>query len=288
MRKILSLTLVASSLFFAACNQNESKTSENEPAWVEPAKRVDISYHILSLKDSGKKVYDAYNENQKTIINAMNRVDNANIAKLDTIVVPNTFEADYMQYSPFPFGVKELRQIKKIIFFSYKAQAFGAYEYGRLVKWGPTSLGRQADQTPTGLFYANWKAEETTSTFNDEWELKWNFNIENKLGVGWHQYEMPGYPASHSCLRLYEADAKYLYDWADQWVLVGTDDVRAKGTPTVVFGSYPFGEAKPWWSLANDGKALNISEKELTDLVSSHLEEILAEQKKQTEQKAAK
>jgi hypothetical protein len=30
------------------------------------------------------------------------------------------------------------------------------------------------------------KAEETTSF--DEWDLRWNFNIENKLGVGWHQY----------------------------------------------------------------------------------------------------
>jgi hypothetical protein len=28
----------------------------------------------------------------------------------------------------------------------------------------------------------------TTSTFDDEWDLRWNFNIENKLGVGWHQY----------------------------------------------------------------------------------------------------
>jgi hypothetical protein len=31
-------------------------------------------------------------------------------------------------------------------------------------------------------------------------DLRWNFNIENKLGVGWHS--LPGYPASHSCLRL--------------------------------------------------------------------------------------
>jgi hypothetical protein len=24
-------------------------------------------------------------------------------------------------------------------------------------------------KTPTGLFFTNWKAEETTSTFDDEW-----------------------------------------------------------------------------------------------------------------------
>jgi hypothetical protein len=32
-------------------------------------------------------------------------------------------------------------------------------------------------------FLHDWKAEETTSTFDDEWDLRWNFNIENKLGV---------------------------------------------------------------------------------------------------------
>jgi hypothetical protein len=58
---------------------------------------------------------------------------------------------------------------------------------------GPTKWGEK-HKTPTGLF-SNWKAEETTSTF-DEWDLRWNFNIENKLGVGWHQYSLQGYPAS--------------------------------------------------------------------------------------------
>jgi hypothetical protein len=47
-------------------------------------------------------------------------------------------------------------------------------------------------------------------------DLRWNFNIENKLGVGWHS--LPGYPASHSCLRL--EDAKLLYEWADEWQLM--------------------------------------------------------------------
>jgi hypothetical protein len=45
------------------------------------------------------------------------------------------------------------------------------------------------------VFFFELEAEETTSTFDDEWDLRWNFNIENKLGVGWHQYSLPGYPA---------------------------------------------------------------------------------------------
>jgi hypothetical protein len=181
-----------------------------------------------------------------------------------------------------------LADVQKIIFFSYPSQFFAAYEYGVLKYTGPTNMGRQKDPTPTGLYYCNWKAEKTTSTFNDEWELKWNFNIQNKEGIGFHQYELPGYPASHSCLRLNEADAKTLYQWADQWVLKGTDDIQAKGTPVIVFGSYPFGQAKPWMQLAADPKALDISVAQLEQSISGKLDEIKTAQEQRAALPAAK
>lgn len=274
-------------IFFSRCGMNEEKrettqtTSQEQPDNYDPPKREDIGYSIVSKKDSASKLA-RYDENQKNIILALNRMDAAHAAKADSLIMPGKF-TDFNQYAPYPFYVPELRDVQKIIFFSYPAQAFGAYEQGKLVKWGPTNMGREKDQTPTGLFFANWKAEETRSTFDDEWVLKWNFNIENKLGVGWHQYDMPGYPASHSCLRLLEADARYLYDWADEWVLKGTDNVLAKGTPVIVFGSYPFGSSKPWMALAQNGKALEISAAQMKELAAPHLQTILAEQKKQGE-----
>lgn len=141
-------------------------------------------------------------------------------------------------------------------------------------------MGRQKDLTPTGLFYTNWKAEETTSTFNDEWNLRWNFNILNKEGIGWHQYSLPGYPASHSCLRLQEKDAKYLYNWAEQWVLSGKDSILLKGTPVIVFGNYDFNAPKPWLQLIANPHALDITRAEIQKQTAPFLNEILAEQKK--------
>jgi hypothetical protein len=129
------------------------------------------------------------------------------------------------------------------------------------------------------LLYTNWKAEETTSTFNDEWDLKWNFNIENKLGVGFHEYELPGYPASHSCLRQLEKDAKFLYDWADQWVLADKETVKVKGTPVIVFGSYDFDEPKPWLQLVKNSKSLDISIAEVEKQTAPFLKAILEQQK---------
>lgn len=223
-----------------------------------------------SIKGDSTKLNIAY---------AINRTDKANFAKMDSVIIPADFSGDLVYYLPFPLHVDALQEVSKILIFSYPTQTFAAYENGELTYTGPTNMGRKKDQTPTGLFFTNWKAEKTTSTFNDEWDLKWNFNIENKLGVGFHQYELPGYPASHSCLRLLEKDAKYLYKWADEWILKDSENVKVKGTPVLVFGNYNFDGPKPWFELINDPKALNISESEIESQIQPFLQQILDNQK---------
>lgn len=241
-----------------------------------------FGYHFEKTK---KWLADANDNAEMLIVLAVNRTDKANLAKMDSIVVPKDPSGDIAYYLPFPFEVSALNEVSKIILFSYATQTFATYEYGYLIRTGPTNMGRKADKTPTGLFFTNWKAEKTTSTFNDEWDLKWNFNIANKLGVGWHQYELPGYPASHSCLRLQERDAKYLYDWADEWVLEDKQTVKLKGTPVVIFGSYDFDAPKPWYRLVKKSKALNFPESEIAREVKPFLSKILAEQEKRANSK---
>ncbi|MBP6687379.1 MAG: L,D-transpeptidase, partial [Lacibacter sp.] len=242
-------------LTFNQCGQPTDKgvVRKEKRKWVKPAS---IGY---TAQDYKIWLQTNSTEAQKKIVRAVNRTDSIHLAKMDSILVPADLSGDLELYLPFPTSVSYLNSIEKIIFFSYPSQTFAAYEYGELVYAGPTNMGRKADPTPTGLYYTNWKAEKTTSTFNDEWDLLWNFNIENKLGVGFHQYELPGYPASHSCLRLLESDAKLLYEWADQWVLNKKEELLVKGTPVIVFGSYPFDEEKPWLQLINNPQALDIT-----------------------------
>lgn len=260
-----------------SCNKNEETKNENKPI-VERVKPSEIIYTFKKTLDWFKE----NNKNQKSlnIVLAVNRLDEANLKKSDSILVPTDSAGDIAYYMPFPFDVSALDNVKKIILFSYATQSFATYEYGVLTHVGPTSMGKEKDKTPTGLFFTNWKAEETTSTFNDEWELKWNFNIENKLGVGFHEYELPGYPASHSCLRLLEKDAKMLYKFADEWVLENDQQVKLKGTPVFVFGSYDFDAPKPWLTLRDNPKVLNISEEQLQKAISPYLNTIIKEQEK--------
>lgn len=282
-----SITILFAAVFFIQCREpakKEETVKETKaprpapPEWNSPD--MTISYSKVPGKKTVKKLQDSLDAKQQKIIMVSNRADMASLASMDSILVPNDLTGDIVFYLPFPLKVKGLEDIRKIIFFSYPSQSFGAYEYGNLVYAGPTNMGRKKDPTPTGLYFTNWKAEKTTSTFNDEWELKWNFNIENKEGIGWHQYAMPGYPASHSCLRLLEDDAKYLYKWADEWKLKGTDSVLLKGTPVIVFGSYPFDGKKPWMSLVQDEHALDIKGDELEQLVEAHRQEIMEAQGK--------
>lgn len=270
--KILIATLFLVTLF--SCQQKETLTPKKVIVRKQP--KV-VSYAMENSKIWLKQ--NATDSLKIQIVTAINRTDKSNLSKLDSIVIPSDFDGDIVYYLSFPLEVDYLKDVSKILIFSYATQTFGAYENGVLTYSGPTNMGRKKDKTPLGLFYTNWKAEETTSTFDDEWELKWNFNIENKLGVGFHEYELPGYPASHSCLRLLEKDAKFLYTWADQWVLADAENVKVKGTPVVVFGTYNFDEPKPWFQLTTNPKALDISQATIQKEITPFLKSILEQQK---------
>lgn len=278
LKKLLVFLIPVALILFSCTNNKQDKKAVVVTPETRVEKRVSLSYHLFFPKDSIKKMLKATDSMDLTIISALNRADKNALVNFDTIIIPADTKLSTEQYFPFPFVAAFLKDVNKILFFSYPAQAFAAYEHGRLVYTGPTSMGRKTDPTPTGLFYTNWKAEKSTSTFNDEWDLKWNFNIENKLGVGFHEYTMPGYPASHSCLRLKEKDAMYLYNWADQWKIEGTDNILVHGTPVIVFGSYPFGSSRPWLALAQNPDALFISESDLENIGKQYLPDIMEKQ----------
>lgn len=234
-----------------------------------PLKKVDTAVKAFKAKYTGR---------ERWTILALNRIDEANMKRADTLIIPEEIRTDFNAYSPFPVHMPSLKDVHKIVLFSYTIQAFAAYEQGNLVYWGPTSMGSKVHPTPTGLHFANWKAKETTSTVDDEWKLKWNFNIENKEGVGWHQYALPGYPASHSCLRMLEQQAQWMYSWADQWIVKGQNTVLAQGTPVIVYGAYVFGSRRPWLHQLDDPKANLVSEANLDKEIQPFIQRIMEQQ----------
>jgi len=204
----------------------------------------------------------------------VNRRDSLHVRTGDSLMVPTDTTADLLALSPFPRQVPGARDLAKLLLVSRRVQAFAAYQSGSLARWGPTSTGRESLPTPEGLYHTNWKDKERTSTFNEEWLLKWYVNLENFVGISFHLFDLPGYPASHSCIRLLEDDAIWLYDWVDEWKLDRNDPRRIlkPGTPVVVFGAFAYGKKSPWRRLAADSTATNVPLYEIERALNAYLE----------------
>jgi hypothetical protein len=72
-------------------------------------------------------------------------------------------------------------------------------------------------------------------------------------------------------VRLLESDAKWIYDWAESWML---DDrgrtIVVYGTPVVVFGDYDFAAPGPWTRLPENAEATSVTLDELRRALDPH------------------
>jgi hypothetical protein len=180
----------------------------------------------------------------------LNRRDKTHLLRVDPptpgLIVPDAWPPDLLVYSPFPAAWPAAEGNAKTLVVSQPLQAFAAYEHGRLVRWGPTSTGRRETPTPDGSFSLTWRARSRRSTDNHDWLLEWYFNFVNQRGVSFHLFELPGYPASHACVRLLLRDAQWLYAWGEEWTLDARRALVTPGTPVFVLGQYAFGAPAPW------------------------------------------
>lgn len=195
----------------------------------------------------------------------VNRRDSLHARQGDSLVVAADSTLGLLDLAPFPRELPAARDTAKLLLVSRRVQAWAAYERGRLARWGPTSTGRESLQTPAALYHTNWKDRDRLSTFNDEWRLQWYVNLENYLGISLHLFDLPGYPASHSCIRLLLDDAQWIYAWSESWTLDPNDRRRIldPGTPVLVFGDYAFREKPPWRRLAADSSATDVPHHEI-------------------------
>ena len=191
-----------------------------------------------------------YTPAQIGILEKLNRRDLEHLLRLKEMIVPGEWPEDELAFGILPETWPWAEQRPKAIIVSQPAQVFGAYEFGKLVRWGPVSSGRKETPTPAGSFNLTWKSKSRTSTDNDAWLLKWYFNFVNSRGVSFHEFELPGYAASHACVRLLERDAIWLYGWGEQWKLSKDGrEVLQTGSPVVILGDYGHDKPGPWTSL---------------------------------------
>jgi lipoprotein-anchoring transpeptidase ErfK/SrfK len=199
-----------------------------------------IEYRLERLAD-----LKAFGGPEIALLEKLNRADAKHLPRLTQVVIPITWRTE-LEHSPFPAAFPAAQSTPKMIVVDQPAQAFAAYQNGAQVHWGPISSGRRQKPTPSGLFYLNWRARTRTSTLSGEWRLNWYFNFHNMRGLAFHEFDLPGVPMSHACVRLLARDAEWIYQWGESWTLDEKGRIQTTGTPVLIIGSYDFKAPSPW------------------------------------------
>jgi lipoprotein-anchoring transpeptidase ErfK/SrfK len=235
----LSLSLAAGFVFLIVA----SRQAEAIPALDQTD--TTIEYRIESLTDANRNLASRFGGPELALLEKLNRADLKHLQRLNQLVVPSSWRVE-LEHSPFPSTYPAAKAAPKMVVVDQPSQAFAAYEYGQQVYWGPVSSGRQAKPTPSGLYHLNWRARSRTSTLSGEWRLNWYFNFHNTRGLAFHEFDLPGVPQSHACVRLLARDAAWIFKWGESWTLDAKGQLETPGTPVLILGSYAFGAPAPW------------------------------------------
>lgn len=201
------------------------------------------------------------------LVARFNRVDRRHVYPGMTIKVPDNM-ADIRSYTPLPHFYQPAARHEKYILVDVTEQWLGAYKHGKLVFSTPAATGKATTETPIGMFRISTRHLIHTSslykTVDDEEQYPMDnalrFHIgEDNVSYWLHARDLPGKPASHGCIGLFDEemqkrvfgtpqkpvlrDSQKLYAWAAGEDEYGEDSGEAEELedgPTVeVRGSLP-------------------------------------------------
>jgi lipoprotein-anchoring transpeptidase ErfK/SrfK len=188
-------------------------------------------------------------------LTTLNRKEMGYIRVGDTIVVPDTVVDDLRAYSVFPQQYPGAASLPKLIMVTNALQAYACYEYGVLVRFAAANTGTESKATFPGRYALNWKERLRISSLNENWKLPFTWNFHKYAGNAFHQFDMPGRPVSHSCIRQFMEDAEWLFNWGEGGKPDGNGDlIPYSGTPVIIVDMFDFNRRKggPWLELASN------------------------------------
>ena len=180
-------------------------------------------------------------EQQRDIVQRINRTYNNLWAGKEIAVPRNMMQKTMLDFSPFPLQIKS--ENNKQVIVDQDKLAWAAYDAdGKLIKWGPISSGRDkcsdsnnSCRTLTGIFYFFSKENEKcrSGVFPiGKGGAKMPYCMYFHKGFALHgSDDIPGYRASHGCVRMFTRDALWLNH---EFVEVLNDKTNFSGTKIVV------------------------------------------------------
>jgi hypothetical protein len=211
-RLILSLTIVTSLLALLGSSASCAERYGSKLCH-------DDGYRCYTTKgrDSWNKLFP--DPDQRTIVMKINRMGTHLYGGI-VLAIPVNISGNYMDYSPFPQQAAATGNKRIVV--SLSKLAFGAYDdNGELQSWGPVSTARgycpdmhHGCHTPTGHFaiYDKGGPGCVSKKFPiGRGGAPMPYCMYFHGGFALHgSYEVPGYNASHGCVRMLVDDAKWL------------------------------------------------------------------------------
>jgi len=114
--------------------------------------------------------------------------------------------------------LSELLLAQKEIFVDLNEQRAYAIQNGKRIFSGAISSGKKGRETPTGYYKVLEKDKYHVSNSwpqpNGGAKMPYMIRLTNS-GIAMHQGYVPGYRASHGCIRMKKSFAKKLFKWTD-------------------------------------------------------------------------
>ncbi len=195
------------------------------------------------IKISGGQSWEKLfpDEDERDIVQRVNRTYNTLYAG-KIIAVPRQLKgANLMDYSPFPLKIEP--DVSTQVIVDQNKLAWGAFDKkGELVKWGPIASGstkcsdsNKTCLTLTGIFriFSKEDSKCKSAIFPiGKGGAKMPYCMYFHKGFAMHgSSDIPGYRASHGCVRMFERDAKWMN--AD-FIEVNSEKRNTIGTKVIV------------------------------------------------------
>jgi len=268
MRLLLSL-IIFFLLFIIACSKKSEVDEALETVVMEEDEipfsldYPEIKYQQIELKDRAtiNEIQNKYKDDStvaaayRKALRTLNRKELRFWRVGETVVVPDSVIADMRAYSIFPDAYFAARHIPKIVIIDNEYQAYACYEYGKLVRFAACNTGKERTPTFPGRYSMVWRQKLRLSSLDSNWKMPWTINFHKYAGNAMHEYEMPGRPVSHSCVRQFSDDAEWIYRWGE---MAKYDEERNaipfSGTPLIVVNVFDFSRTVggPWLELKSN------------------------------------
>jgi hypothetical protein len=151
-----------------------------------------------------------------------NRMDRRHFIGGVSIKVPKRLD-EIRNFTPLPGSYPEAGKEEKFILVDQAEMFLGAYQNGKLVFSFPAAVGVEQHRVPNGSYHIDaadlrhqsnlYPVEEIGRPYPMHYGLR--FFVDKSID-GWpshwiHGRDVPGYPASHGCIGLYDEEMQYEY-----------------------------------------------------------------------------